>query len=173
MKYKFNTKLMEDISTRVWPRLFEQAIGFFLENHLMEDMVHGDEIIRDGRVCKKMRVDFMTKDTGIETKVPLSIWMPKGEAKYTRPSDFASLTRYKRNINMLLKYFKRVILLIVLPDGRIEQTERECLFSRLREAYRREIYRGMEIWTADLELQEDGIVLVDYHNESIAIGGRQ
>lgn len=173
LKYNIERKLVENTSVRVWPRLFEQVIDFFLENHMMEDMVHGGEIIRDGRACKEMRVDFMTKDTCIETKAPLSAWLPKGKTGYSRPSDLVVLMRFKDRFNVLRRHFSRVILLIILPAGGIEQTERECLFSWLREAYRREIHGGMEIWTADLELQEDGIVLVDYHNESIAIGGRQ
>ena len=166
LKYKIDGKLMEGTPVRVWPRLLEQAVGFFLENHLMEKMVHGDDITTNDIVCKKLRVDFLAKETCIETKVPLSTWLPKGEAGYTRPSDLATLIRFRDRCIALQKHFRRVILLIILPDGGIEQTERESLFARLREAYQEEICRGLEIWSASLELQDDGIALVDYHNET-------
>ena len=170
LKYKIDKELMEGTSIRVRPRILEQAIGFFLENHMMEDMVHGGEIIRDSRVYKNMRVDLKTEDTCIESKVLLSTWQSKGETGFTRPSDLAALLRYKGTVNMLLKHFKRVILLVILQDGVIGQEEKGCLSARLREAYQEEICRGMEIWIAGLELQDDGIALVDYHNETRVAG---
>lgn len=165
-KYKIKKKLIEGISTRVRRRILGQAIGFFLENHMMEDMVHGGEIIRDSRICKKMRADFMTKDTCIEARVLLSTWQSKEETGFTRPSDLAALIRCKGTVNMLLKHFEKVILLVILRDGIIGQEEKGCLSARLREAYQEEICRGMEIWIADLELQYDGIALLDYHDET-------
>lgn len=166
LKYKIDRKLMEGTPVRAWPGLLEEAVGFFLKNHMMKKMVHGDDIFKKAIVCKKIRVDFMVKDTCIETKVPLSIWVPKGETGYTRPSDLAALMRVRDRVKILQRHFSRVILLIILPYGGIEQTERESLFARLREAYQEEICRGMEIWAADLLLQDDGIALVNYHNET-------
>lgn len=165
-KYEFNQKEREN-GFRRQEMIIEHAFHYFMQNHMMEDLVRGDEIITDEKY-KGLRPDIATKDTCIEIKVLLRREAIK-EDENGRRRVRTSMRRvfwggYKNSVIAIQKYFKRVILLVVYSD--IAPEEQKKFFGELRDNYEEEINSGLEIWAAEVNLEPDGISLVNYRNET-------
>lgn len=165
-KYEYDQKLEENMSRSQMPRLLEQAIKFFLENHMLDDIVQEDEFIQGDVVDKCIRAVYRTKNTCIEVKVPLIRGKQEAEPESDRQIDQAPLEECRRYCNHLQKHFKRVILLLAFDSSGVGQDEKTKLVNDLKKLCREEIGDGMEIWTADLEMEPDGVSLLSYRNET-------
>lgn len=147
--------------------MIEKAVGYFLENNMMEKMVKADGLERDCRVLKGLRVDFTSGDTCIEVKVLGACGETFGEeenasAKVAVRSS-ASLERNKGNLDVIQEHFNRTILLLVCQEGTCHQ-EMALLGKELKRIFKENLEHGMEIWISDVRLEEEGITLLSYQN---------
>lgn len=168
-RYLYNGESGEDISKRKGKAAIEKAVGFFLENNMMEKMAKGDCVAKNCRVSEGLRVDFASGDTCIEVKVLGTCGESTGgeeNASAKAAQHFvASLGRNKGNFDALQEHFNRTILLVVCQEGTCHQ-EMESLGGELKRMFKENMEHGMEIWISEVRLEEDGITLLSYHDIS-------
>lgn len=166
-RYLYDRERGEGTSKKMGAIMIEKAVGYFLENNMMEKMVKADGLERDCRVLKGLRVDFTSGDTCIEVKVLGACGETFGEeenasAKVAVRSS-ASLERNKGNLDVIQEHFNRTILLLVCQEGTCHQ-EMALLGKELKRIFKENLEHGMEIWISDVRLEEEGITLLSYQN---------
>lgn len=154
MKYMFENGEAEKVN----PILIDKAIGFFLENRMMGDILQGCKVQRECAAAPAIRADYVAEDTCIETKTFM---------KNSRPleADLNSLLypldSNKRILNVLLEHYKRVILLVVCEEG-VDDGSMEGFSLRkvLRDIFEEELNHGIEVWVSEVRIETDGIALL-------------
>ena len=153
MKYIFENG--EENSEKITPMLIEKAVGFFLENQMMVDIVPSGEIQKEYPVAHNYRADFVAGDTCIESKV----LMRNGKLSGMNLGNLLHLmVSNKRNYSVLREHYKRVVLLVICEEDIYEQIWSKGLGKDLEE----ELDHGVEVWISGIRIEKDGIVLVSY-----------
>ncbi|MCM1219777.1 MAG: hypothetical protein NC548_35290 [Lachnospiraceae bacterium] len=153
MKYMFENGEGEKVN----PILIDKAIGFFLENQMMGDILRGK--IQKGYVAApNVRADYVAGNICIETKIFMKDSRPM-EANLK--SLLYSLDSNKRTLDALLKHYKRVVLLIVCEEG-VDDGSMEGFSLRkvLRNIFEEELDHGIEVWISEVRIETDGIALL-------------
>ena len=148
--------------------MMEKAVGFFLENHMLGEMVKADGLIKNCPVLKRVRADYVAGDTCIEVKVLERCKKMIGEDRSAPAQSvlrsIASFERGRGNLEALQEHFERVILLIVCEEGALERTGMVSLGEELKRGFKESMDNGLEIWISEVKLEEDGITLLSYQN---------
>lgn len=166
-RYLYDRELGEGISKKMGAIMIEKAVGYFLENNMMEKMVKVDCLEKDCRVLKGLRVDFASGDTCIEVKALEACGETLGEEENASAKaaacSAASLERNKGNLDAIQEHFNRTMLLIVCQEGTCHQ-EMALLGKKLKQIFKENMKHGMEIWISDVRMEEEGITLLSYQN---------
>lgn len=154
MKYMFENE--EGNSEKGNPILFDKAIGFFLENQMMGDILQGG-IQKGYAVAPNVRADYVAGDVCVETKIFMDNNRPM-EARLE--SLLHSIDSNKRTLDALLKHYKRVVLLVVYEEGMADGSmEGSSLCKGLGKIFKGEM-DGIEVWVSKVRIEMDGIALL-------------
>lgn len=155
LKYMFNNG--EGNAERISPILIEKAVGFFLENQMMGDIVQGCEIKKE-TISHDLRTDFVTGDTCIEMKV-----LMRKQAGMNLGNLLHLMVSNKRNYSVLQEHYKRVVLLVVCEEGACEgQMGESSIYKEEGKNLEEKLDQGVEVWISSIRIEKDGIVLVSY-----------
>lgn len=155
VKYIFENG--EGNAERISPMLIEKAVGFFLENHMMCNIVPSGEIQKEYPIAHDLRTDFVVGDTCIETKV-----LMRKQAGMDVGNLLHLLVPNKRYYNVLQEHYKRVVLLIICEEDMHEQIEASSWSKGLGKDLEEELDQGVEVWISEIRIETDGIVLMSY-----------
>lgn len=145
------------------PRLTEQAVGFFLENHQMEKMVNNYEAVRKGKIA-----DYVIDDICIIELGFLRASVRKETGSYVVATAlFQSAESLKKSLDRIIlrSEIKRVILLILLPY-RGDSLLKTAIGEEIRQVLEDATAKGLtvEFWIAEMQFEADGISLLSYEN---------
>lgn len=149
----------EGNSEKINPILIEKAVGFFLENHMMGDIVPSGEIQKEYPITHNLRTDFVAGDTCIETKILMRNEKQTGVGLGNLLHLLASK---KRNYNVLREHHKRVVLLVICEEDMYEQIKASSFSEGWRRSLDKELNQGVEVWISEIRIEADGIVLKSY-----------
>lgn len=149
----------EGNSEKINPILIEKAIGFFLENQMMGDIVPSGEIQKEYLIPHNLRTDFVVGDTCIETKVLMRNGKQAGASLGNLLHLLAS---NKKNYNILQEHYKRVVLLVICEEDMYEQIKASSFSEGWRRNLDKELNQGVEVWISEIRIEADGIVLKSY-----------
>lgn len=153
MKYMFENG--EGNAERISPILIEKAIGFFLENQMIVDIVPGCENKKEP-ISHDLRTDFVVGDTCIEMKVLMS-----KQAGADVGNLLHLLVPNKEYYAALKEHYKRVVLLVVCEEGACEgQMGESSIYKGVGKNLDEELDQGVEVWISGIRIEKDGIVLV-------------
>jgi len=149
----------------VRPILFGQAMEYFLENHHMDNMLGIYEHIARMTTATvgKCRPDFQAGNTWVEMKIL------GGDIRKSQVVNGSSIAlpirqveKYCRQLSVMKETNKRMILLLVYQaDGE----EKQISFQRMANAeIKKAVESGVEVWTAELQVDIEGISLLSYHD---------
>lgn len=148
------------------PIVFEQAVGFFLANHHMEELAGGCIASRKIESREEEGPDFILGDAWIEINVPDAILNAAGngwmQVKSLMLTD-GKAERYRDMVSGMEDGNKRFILLTVFQHG-LNDRMKGFLCRELSRLFGVDMLETTEFWVADLKLEPDGITLVSYQN---------
>lgn len=150
------------------PIVFGEAVGFFLANHHMEEMVSGSMVSRKIESREGAGPDFILGDAWIELNVPDAILNAAGngwmQVKSLMLTD-GKAVRY-RDMDMVSGMEdgnKRFILLTVFQHG-LNDRMFDFLCRELSRLFGADLQENTEFWVIDLRLEPDGVTLVSCQN---------
>ena len=148
------------------PIIIEDAVGYFLASHHMEEMVSGSMVSRKIESREGAGPDFILEDAWIEVNVPDAILNAAGDgwlqAKFLMLTD-GKAVRYRDMVSGMEDGNKRFILLTVFQHGLNDRME-GFLCRELSRLFGLDMQENTEFWVADLKLESDGITLVSCQN---------
>lgn len=154
------------------PMIFEQAVGFFLENHQMEKMVRCCDHVNKVSTATtgKGRPDFHAGNAWIEVRV-LGRTARKSGGFNQRDlvSSIRQVEKYCQQLSAMQGMAERMILLLICQDG--TQDKMLSFIEKVSDEIKNAVGTGMEIWTAEMQLDVDGIGLLSYQNITDEISG--
>lgn len=149
----------------IHPILLEQAVGFFLENHHMENMVGNCEHVNkmSTATAGMCRPDFQADDTWIEVRIlEKNTRNPDGFNQGSLASSIRQVEKYCQQLSDMKETVERMILLLICQAGTEEE---HVLFKgKINEEIKKAVENGMEIWNAEMQFDADGIELLSYQN---------
>lgn len=147
----------------VTPMLMEEAVGFFLEHHQMEKMVNDYGAVRRGKIA-----DFVIDDACIiELRLPRAS-VKKETGSYVMASSlFQSAEHLRKSLDKITVHdkIKQVIFLVLQPykgDASLKTAMQEEIRKVLQDASAQGL--TVEFWTAEMQIEADGISLLSYEN---------
>ena len=150
------------------PIIIEDAVGYFLANHHMEEMVSGSMVSRkiESREEDGAGPDFILGDAWIELNVPDAILNAAGDGwlqvKSLMLTDEKAV-RYMDMVSGMEDGNKRFILLTVFQHG-LNGRMGDFLCRGLSRLFGVDMLETTEFWVADLKLEPDGITLLSFQN---------
>lgn len=145
--------------------IFEDAVGYFLAHHYMEEMVSGCTASKEMKIVGEAGPDFIIGDAYIEVNIPDAILNAAGDGWNQVMSLMVTAGQAVRHKNMVLglEDEKRPIFLTVLQHGLNDRME-GFLCRELGRFFGEDMQENSEFWVVDLKLEPDGIILVSYKN---------
>lgn len=149
----------------VRPALFEQAIEHFLENHQMESMLGDNNHVTKMTTAtvERCRPDFQAGNTLIEVRIlGRNARNPDGFNQGFLASSISQIGKYCQKLSSMKETTEKMILLLVCHAG---TEEKQVSFKgKANNEIKKAVENGVEIWTADLQFDIDGISLLIYQN---------
>ena len=148
------------------PIIIEDAVGYFLASHHMEEMVSGSMISRKIESREGAGPDFILGDAYIEINVPDAILNAAGNGWMQVKSLMLSsekAVKCKHMVSGLEGGYKRFILLTVFQYG-LNDSMKDFLCRELSSFFGVDMQENIEFWVIDLRLEPDGITLLSYQN---------
>lgn len=144
------------------PMLIEQAVGFFLENHQMEKMVRCCNHVNNVSTATagKDRPDFQAGNAWIEVRVLGR--ESRGFAQRSLASSMRQVEKYCQQLSAMQGMTERMILLLLSQDG--IQDKLLSFIEKASDEIKKAVENGAEIWTAEMQIDADGIGLLTYQN---------
>lgn len=155
VKYMFGKG--EGNAEKINPMLIEKAVGFFLENQMMGDIVPSGEIQKEYPITHDSRTDFVAGDTCIEIKI-----LNGKQVGMNLRNLLHLLVSNKRNYNILQEHYRRVVLLVICEEDMYEQIKTSSFSEGWRRNLDKELNQGVEMWISEIRIEADGIVLKSY-----------
>lgn len=139
--------------------LMEQAAGYFLENGRMGDIIgDGRNVIR-AVFAEKYQADFQVANVSIEIKVLTKSSYVAGGYPCSWAQVTGGMKRFLARVKVMKESDSKMILLLVCDqEGKTKLT---C-DGKANQMLRRISKEGVEVWTAVVEMEADGISLQDY-----------
>ena len=146
-------------------------IGFFLKNHLMDEMLPKyDEIRREVKLGKS-KLDFKVGDTYLEVKTPLQTLQIEYDTdiKTKKVTSFSSTDRFIKHITELADSLENNEKAILLNAFQYDNPGYEILnpsthYDEVSANVERCIEKGVEIWQANMKIDPEGVELIRYWN---------
>ena len=149
----------------VRPALLEQAIEHFLENHQMESMLGDNNHVTKMTTATigRCRPDFQAGNTLIEVRIlRRNARNPGGFNQGSLASSISQIGKYCQKLSSMKETTEKMILLLVCQAG---TEEKQVSFKgKANNEIKKAVENGVEIWTADLQFDIDGISLLTYQN---------
>lgn len=167
VKYMFGKG--EGNAEKINPMLIEKAVGFFLENQMMGDIVPSAEIQKEYPITHDSRTDFVAGDTCIEIKI-----LNGKQVGMNLRNLLHLLVSNKRNYNILQEHYRCVVLLVVCEEDVCDgQMGESSIYKEVGKIFEGELEHGVEVWISVIKYEEDGISLLSCQNIiNIAAGDR-
>lgn len=148
------------------PIIIEDAVGYFLASHHMEEMVSGSMVSRKIESREGAGPDFILGDAYIEINVPDAILNAAGngwmQVKSLMLTD-GKAVRYRDMVSGMENGNKRFILLTVFQHG-LNDKMKGFLCRELSRLFGADLQENTEFWVIDLRLEPDGITLLSCQN---------
>ena len=147
------------------PIIIEDAVGYFLASHHMEELAGG--CIASRKIeSREEEPDFILGDAYIEINVPDAILNAAGDGwlqvKSLMLTD-GKAERYRDMVSRMENENKRFILLTVFQHGLNDRME-GFLCRELSRLFGADLQENTEFWVIDLRLEPDGITLLSCQN---------
>lgn len=141
--------------------LLEKAMEYFLENHHMDNMLGGCEYVArmTTATAGKCRPDFQAGNAWVEMRIlKRNADRSQGVDGYSIASSIRQVEKYCRQLSAMKETGKRMILLLVCQaDGEEKQIS---FYGKTNAEIKQAVENGIEIWTAEMQIDTDGISLL-------------
>lgn len=177
LKYTVEAISCDDLATldKHWiginQTLSNRLIEFFLQNHLLEQMVNNYTEIRREVTIGVSKLDFYVGSTYIEVKTPLNtLNVNYGRGIKTKKiTPFSSTDRFVKHIRELassLDSHERAIMLTVHQYKVTNRKEhlKSTNYNEVKATMEDAIQKGLETWTIDMKFTPIGVELLSCIN---------
>jgi len=146
-------------------------IEFFLENHLLNDMLPEYDTIKREVTLGKSKLDFLVGNNYLEVKTPLQTLQIEydTEIKTKKTAQFSSTDRFIKHINQLTDSLKTNQKAILLNTFQYDNPGYQILnpstnYTQVSKNVNQCIEKGLEIWQINMNINHEGIELIKYWN---------
>lgn len=148
------------------PVLFEDAVDFFLSKNMMKEMTGSFKYYSRDRKIASLRLDFVTDNNAV-IELKSSFTGIDAVFNKTQKQSYPVLTPGQImgyvNILNIPKYAEnRMILLVIHQHGQICENFDFAMNGLTYESFKTGCVFGLEIWTASMQTDADGISLLSY-----------
>ena len=166
----FDNRGTERRWTCISPALLEQAVGYFLKNNQMEDMVGGDDRTSSLLKTRMYGPDYQMGNACIEVRLlGRSSNAISACNRWSLISAMRQAEKHYKRLATMQKTGEKMILLLVNQYG-----EEEILSdNKAKKIVDRVIQEDVEIWVANLQFDSAGITLQSYLNVKDMISKNQ
>lgn len=148
------------------PKIFKDAVEFFLASHCMEEMSNVCMAIRRMESWEETEPDFFTGDSCIQINVPDAILNPADGGWLEIKSLLLTAKKIAGHRNLIAnskKTGKRIIFLTVLQHN-LNDNMQGLLCNELSRFFGMDMDEKNEFWVVDMKLEPEGITMLSYQN---------
>lgn len=146
-------------------------VEFFLENHLLDDMLPEYNQIKREVKLGKSKLDFLVGNNYLEVKTPLQTLQIEYDTNIKRKkiTPFSSTDRFLKHINDLTKSLQNNEKAILLNTFQYDNPGYQILnpstnYCQVSKNVTKCIEKGLEIWQINMKIDKEGIELIKYWN---------
>lgn len=151
------------------PVLFEQAVEYFLEKHQLGNMLVDYDYVNkvSSATAGKCRPDFQVGSAWVEVRHLGS--RLSGSVQESPAFSMKQIENYCKRIAAVKEPAERMILFLICQDG--TQDKLLSFMGKASDMIKKAVEAGVELWTAEMQFDVDGIALLSYQNITDRISG--
>lgn len=140
---------------------------YFIDRGAFSRMVKNLEFRREGK-CGDSKIDFVSADTLLEIKAPLTVLPTKNSkasfSNYEHIGDYARTIKHCKALARFARTGKRAIILLayMYPAPRFNPIKQNGNNKQILRAFRLARESGVEFWQANFGIDRKGIRLIKY-----------